>query len=361
MKGINKNLLLMIIFSVAFGFVAGILGFVSAGSGGFSLPFFGQIKFSDMDLDRQIVIDQPRNVVVEQDLQLKQIENDLLPTLIGIYKQKTSQQVLNQVYLDTDKLGQGFVLTADGWIVSHQDVISNNTDQYVAFGYQNKQYPISNYVVDEVTGLVFSQIEANNLPVAKLGRSDDLFVGQTVVVASDRDRLDIAHISKIGYEFNSAQEIIQSTQALNKQLWLDIDINQAHTGAVVTNLKGEIVGVVSRDKIILVDYFRDIIGQVLDSQQITRASLNLNYIDLAQVEGLLTYGDKGALVYGQIPATSPVYNQLKANDVIKKIDDVEINSYQSLSELINTYRVGNTVELLVQRGDQELTFELKLN
>jgi len=359
MKKIDKNLLLMILFSIAFGFVAGILGFISLGSGAFTLPFLGSVEFSDTDLDRQIVIDQPRNVVVDQDLQLKQIENDLLPTLVNVYLNKTSQQLLNKAYLDTEQLGHGFVLTADGWIVTTDQVVKNLNGKYVVFGYQNKKYEMDNLILDEATGLVFGKAEAQSLPVSKIGRSNELFVGQTLVLASDRDKLDIVHISKIGYEYDLPQAIVQSSDELSKQLWLDIDLKE-YDGSVLTNLKGEIVGVVNNSQIILVDYFRNIIGQVLDNQKIERASLNIDYIDLSQVEGLLEYGDKGALVY-TVPAKSPAYGKLKKDDVIKKVDDIEINSYQSLSELINTYKKGNSIELLVARGNQEITLDITLD
>ncbi|MEK7072341.1 MAG: PDZ domain-containing protein, partial [Patescibacteria group bacterium] len=75
------------------------------------------------------------------------------------------------------------------------------------------------------------------------------------------------------------------------------------------------------------------------------------------VDGLISYGDRGALVYGNPTKLSPLYNQVLDGDVIKKIDDVEINSNQSLSELISSYKTGDKPEFLVQRGDQELRFE----
>jgi len=46
--------------------------------------------------------------------------------------------------------------------------------------------------------------------------------------------------------------------------------------------------------------------------------------------------------------------------VIKKIDDVEINYSQSLSELLNSYKIGDKPEFLIQRGSDELRFEITL-
>ena len=79
----------------------------------------------------------------------------------------------------------------------------------------------------------------------------------------------------------------------------------------------------------------------------------IKYFDLAHTDGLIGYGDKGALVYGSVPRLSPLYGLVLDGDVIKKVDDVEINSNQSLSELINGYKIGAQTEFLIQRDGQE--------
>lgn len=356
MKKISNNTILIIVLSIVFGFLSGILGYTLAGG----LPLFGQFNLADADWDRQIVIDQPRNVVVEQDIQLKQIENDLLPTLVNIYFEKKTANVLSQAYLFSEYLGQGFILTADGWVVTSKNVITNIKNKYVAVGYRAKQYELGNFIEDRTTGIIFAKIPASGLAVAKLGKSKELAVGQTVVVASERHQLTLAHIRKIGYDFKVAQDIVQSSEKLNKQLFLDLNLDNSFNGAIVANFKGEVVGVVNGGRVIMIDYFKNIISQVLKSQKIVRPILGLSYIDLVQVNGLINQSEKGALVYGNPLKTGPAFNKLRDGDIIKKVDDVEINAYQSLSELLNGYKSGSQVEFLFQRGEQEERVEVIL-
>src|SRR3990167_11380381 len=94
MKKIRTETLLIIIIPILLGFIAGVLGYLFVGVSGNQLPFFGQISLGNGGNNNQIVIDQPRNVVVEQDVQLRQVENDVWPVLFDIYylKQRSEER-----------------------------------------------------------------------------------------------------------------------------------------------------------------------------------------------------------------------------------------------------------------------------
>ncbi|MDO8668958.1 MAG: S1C family serine protease [Candidatus Buchananbacteria bacterium] len=360
MKKIRIELLSLILLTIVFGFLSGILGYVFIALGGNRLPLFGQINISDSGWNNQIVIDQPRSVTVEQDIQLKQVENDVLPTLVNIYHGKQSANPIIQAYLPSEILAGGIVITADGWVISTKKSIPLLTGNYAIIGYQSKNYKVSKFIEDKTTGLVFGKSDANNLTVAKIGDSAGLRVGQTLAVVSKNKGITLVNIEKIGYQFDVAADLIISSEELNKEIVLNIDLSQEVEGAVLVNLKGELVGVVSGGKIIPVNYFKNVIGQVLEGKGISRPVLGLKYFDLSHVDGLIAYGDKGALVYGNPARLSPLYNQVLDGDIVKKIDDVEINGNQSLSELISSYKTGDRPEFLIQRGDQELRFEATL-
>lgn len=357
MKKIRTELLSIIALAVVFGFVAGILAYVFIALGGNRIPLFGQINIADSGWNNQIVIDQPRSVVVEQDIRLEQIENDVWPTLVSIYYAKSSNSALSQTYVPAEVLAGGVVITADGWIISSRKALPSLIGNYEAVGYQAKKYALNKFIEDKTTGLVFGRFQAGNAPVAKLGDSNSLRVGQTLALVSKNNGLTLVNVKKIGYLFASSDDLIISSEELNKKIILNTDLSQEIDGSPLVNLKGELVGLVSGGQIVPVNYFKNIINQVLENQKIIRPILGLKYIDLAQVDGLIGRGDKGALVYGSAPRASRLYGLILDGDIIKKVDDVEINSRNSLAELINTYKSGDQLELLVQRGDQELKIE----
>ena len=362
MKKINSSIFLVIIISIIVGFLSGILGWLVLGVNILNLPFLSQYNFSNAgnnnNNNRQIVIDQPRSVIVQQDLQLVQLQNNLLPAMVNIYN---ADNTVGEPYLPSQILGQGFVLTADGWIVTTGDAIKDLKAKYKVVGYQGKEYEFGNFVQDKATGLIFGKINANNLTVANIGSTKDIQVGQTVALISQRDRLNLEHISKIGYSYASSADIPQSSETMNKKIFLDTDLDQSYNGAVVASLKGQILGIEAGNGIILTDYFSNIVNSVLSNTKISRAELGVTYIDLAQVEGMNLVGDKGALLTVDPDKASTVSGKLKKGDIIKKVNDTELNDYISLSEVINIYHPGDKVELQFLRDGKAQSVNVVLN
>jgi len=351
MKKIRTETILVIVLSIVFGFVSGILGYVIIG---------GPINVSDVNWDDQIVIDQPRNVTVEQDLQLKQVENDVVPTLVNIYRLKQYANPLSQAYLPSDILGQATTITSDGWIMTVKTPSIALSGNYEIVGYQSKKYQVTKFIEDKATGVIFGKMEANNLPVSKIGNSSDLQVGQTLAIVSRTEGILLSNIQRIGYQFNLSGDIVISSEGFDREIKLDVELDKKYNGAVVVDLKGQVVAVINNGKTIPINYFKGIINFVLEGKEITRPVLGVKYIDLAHTDGLVEKGDKGALVYGNPLRSSPAFGMVLDGDIIKKVDDVEINHNKSLSELISGYRAGDDVELLIQRNEEEIKVEVVL-
>lgn len=358
-KGNLINTIKIIVLAIVFGFLSGILGFIAIGLNGAGVPFFGKINFSDFNPDRQIIIDQPRNVIVDQDLQLTQIQNSLLPTLVNIYPTKKPAGLLSNAYLPSEILAQGFVLTSDGWIVAAGKV--DLKSKYTAIGYQEKKYETANFIEDATTGIVFAKTKGNALPVATLGDSSQLAAGQTLIVINQRKNISFAHIKNIGYAFKVRADLVQSSEDLNKEIILDVALDDSYDGAALANFKGEIVGIVDGGRVVPINYFKNMVGLVLNGQKLVRPVLGINYVDLSHTEGLIDVAQNGAHVYGNPARTSPAFDKLKDADIIKKVDDKELNSFVSLSEAINNYKPGSRVYLTILRNKKERVVEIKLN
>jgi S1-C subfamily serine protease len=355
-----SNTFIFILLAIFFGALSGILGFIIVGAGNFKIPFVGTIDYAGNNLDNNIVIQQPRSVILEQDTQIKQIENLLLPTIINIYHTKKSTDPMLAAYNNSELLGHGFVLTADGWMVSTAKAINNSKGQYTAIGYQSKKYDLSNILVDSASGIVFTKTNASKLSVAKIGKSADLNIGQTVVVVSDRNQLMLVNIEKIGYDFKQSKDLVLGSDIFKKRIYLSADLDASYEGALLVNFKGEVVGLISGSSAIPADYFNSIVNQILSKQKITRAALGVDYIDLSQVDGLIEYGDKGAyVVYDTLKGTA-AYGFVKKGDLIKKVNDIELNSFVGLTEAIGRFQANDRVELLISRGGQEMTVAVVL-
>lgn len=346
-----------------FGAVSGVLTLIIIGMSNFKMPFFGNINYNNNpnNLESKIIIEQPRNVIVSQDKQLTKIENDLLPTIFNIYHFKKGNETLANVYSQSEILGRGVSLTADGWFLTTAEVIKDFKSKYSLVGYQNKKYQTEYLVGDKATGLVFGKINgAVNLPVINFGSSNDLTLGQTLVLVSSRNSLNVVTISKIGYDNNSVSDLILNSDKLTKRIFLNKKIDQADEGSILVNFKGEVVGIISNGSAIPVDFFSKKIAQVLDKKQTSRPSLGIDYLDLAQVDGLIEIAEKGAYVIKDPIKGTAVFGLIKKGDIIKKVNDDELNAFLGLAETLNKYQIGNKIDLLVSRQGKDLTIPVVL-
>jgi serine protease Do len=356
----RKSILLTITLAATCGFLAGLIGYALATSTGLTIPIIGSLNTENISPDQQIIIERPQTVIVQQSTQLQQIENNTLPALVDVYQSRTASKPSERAYLKSEIISGGFVLTADGWVVTTDTTIDVAKNTYTAIGYQGKSYSLKPQVKDPVTGLVFSKISASNLSVARLGSSADLRVGDAVVIASERSKLEIAYITRIGSVYRDRQEIVQSSEVSAKQIIIDKLLSEEYEGAAVVNLKGEIVGLVRAGAIVSLDAITPVIDQVLAGRAITRPVLGISYIDLSQVEGLADIAEKGALVVGNPAKSSPAVNILRDGDIITKINDIELSVYQDFASIIGTTRPGQKIYLVVRRGGQDVPVEIVL-
>ena len=355
-----SNAFLFVIMALVFGGLAGFLVLIILGTSNFNLPFIGQMKFSSGEDNRQIIIEQPRSVIVEQQVQLQQIEDDLFPALISVYAPKKSTNILDQAFLPSDVLSQGFMITADGWLLTTDRVPVAGKNLPVVVGYQNKQYAITQAISDKAYGLVFAKVSAGNLPVAQLGKASDLNVGQPVVIVSQRNTLSLTTIRKIGYQFVKADDLIFSSDLPSKQVFLSSPLDNSLEGAIVADLKGEIIGIIHNGKVILSDYFTAAINGVLQNKVISRPQLGIKYLDLAQADGLISIGDKGAYVVGNPAKDSPAGAKIKDGDIIEKVNDQELNAFTGLAEQIALFKPGDRIELTFLRKGREASVSVTL-
>lgn len=356
----RKSILLIVALAVVCGFLAGLIGYALATSTGLTIPIIGSLNTENISPDQQIVIERPQTVIVQQSTQLQQIENNTLPVLVDVYQSRTASKPVDRAYLKSEIIGGGFVLTADGWVVTTDGAVDVAKNNYTAIGYQGKSYGLRPQVKDPVTGLVFSKVEANNLSVARLGSSADLRVGDVVVIASERSKLEIASITRIGSVYRDRQDMIQSSEVPSRQIIIDTPLSERYEGAAVVNLKGEIVGLVRAGAIVTLDTIAPVIDQVLAGKPIARPVLGISYVDLSQVEGLADIAEKGALVVGSPAKSSPAVSLLRDGDVITKVNDIELNVNQDLASIISAARPGQKIYLVVRRGGQETPVEIVL-
>lgn len=255
-------------------------------------------------------------------------------------------------------LGSGFIINHDGYILTNHHVIKDAEEVIVRL---NDRRELQARIVgsDERTDVALLKIDAHDLPVVKLGRSEDLEVGEWVLAIG----------SPFGFDHSVTAGIVSATErALANETYVpfiqtDVAINPGNSGGPLFNLDGEVVGINSQiytrsggfmglSFAIPIDVAMDVADQLKDQGFVQRGWLGVIIQevnrDLAESFGL----DKpaGALVARVMPGSPAQSGGLQEGDIILKLNGSSVELSSDLPPLVGRIKPGETARLEVLRA-----------
>jgi S1-C subfamily serine protease len=371
----NKSLkrVLLIVGLILLSFCGGILGEIFTRSYLSQLSFFRDFYFTEADSlgQRDLVISQPKKVVVEQDIRLNQMATEVQPAVLGLYvAKKNSKNLSDNLYLPQDMLGQAFALTSDGWLISSEIAISRDKSDMVIY-YNNKVYPLDKLVYDDLTGAVFIKINVQNLPVIKLADSQIVTPGQQVFAFdSYYQQLYLANVIDRAYSpIFSKTDLITSSESLNRNILINKNFPETIVGSPIFNYEGDIIGLWNgsgntNSQVIPINYISPVINQVLKGEKIARPYLGLYYINLDQAvifdSQLNPNSSKSGAYIQAVSANSPLAGKLAKGDIILSLENQTLDKDTDLADLLVSYKTGQEIKLKYLGADKETEISVTL-
>ncbi|MEP6622228.1 MAG: trypsin-like peptidase domain-containing protein [bacterium] len=145
-------------------------------------------------------------------------------------------------------LGTGFIIRSDGLIVTNAHVVAGATSISVMLR-DGTTYPAKQIGIDETNDLAVIQVSAKNLPVAPIGDSDNLLVGEWAIaignpygfmLGNSEPSVTAGVISGVGRNLVARSE---GASAYFDMIQTDASINPGNSGGPLVNADGEVVGV----------------------------------------------------------------------------------------------------------------------
>jgi len=395
----NKIIIISVIFSLVAGFIAG----------GLASDFFNKLNFGSLSSDSNQIV-QPVKTVSQEE-QVVKVVKDTSPAVVSIIVSKNLpvyQQYLQEVnpfqgtpfenffapfevpqtrQQGTQKQeiggGTGFIISGDGLILTNKHVVEDTQADYTILTNDGQKYEAKVLARDPVQDIAVIKIDKNNLPVLKLGDSDKLEIGQTVVaignaLAEFRNTVSVGVVSGLQRSITASNGLGASTEQLEGVIQTDAAINPGNSGGPLLNISGEVIGInaaIAQDAqnigfALPINQAKKDIGQVLKTGKITYPFLGVRYTlitpELKQKDNLAV--DYGALIIrGQNPdevAITPGSPADKAgfqeNDIILEVDGQKIDQDHTLSQIIQNHQVGDTLTLKVLSKGQEKALKVVL-
>lgn len=339
------------------GLFAGFVGVFMVLSGSLNtVPLFNAFRIDRIFPEQNIIVKQQQAVTIEAQEHIAQLIPELAPGVVTIVS-GTTRTGSYDVFTNDDIKGFGMVVSDDGWILTTSDVITaktqNKNSVITAMG---DVYAIDDVVVDSATEYVFVRVAAEkvrSLPFAdnKPVESGKPLLALSVSLPSGQVVVDETTVRQL-------EEISGERSSLDLSRWIVVTNKVAYSGPVV-NLSGEVVGFSLKNGTVVPSYhISEHVASALMSQEITRIDSGIEWIDLHGNIGLsasVRQGlQKGALVTKVASNSLARSAGLKKNDIISRVNDVEVNGDLNFSEMIQLYTGDDTIYLTAVREGEEI-------
>lgn len=278
--------------------------------------------------------------------------------------------------------GSGFLISADGLLITNRHVVAQEGADYTVFTNDGKKYTATVRARDPVNDVAVLKIEANNLPFLQFGDSDQLEVGQTSIAIGNalgefRNTVSVGVISGLARSIRAGDGTGASEQ-LDQVIQTDAAINPGNSGGPLLNLRGQVIGVnvavaLGSQNVgfaLPANLVKSTVDSVQQHGRIIRPFLGVRYIpvtaalkernNLSVDYGVLISRGETTQDLAITPGSPADKAGLTEDDIILEIDSTRLDEDQSLATLIRQKQVGDTITLKVLSKGQEKTVSLKL-
>lgn len=250
--------------------------------------------------------------------------------------------------------GSGVVITSDGYIVTNNHVIEDATSIKVRLT-SGEIYDASLVGKDSQTDLAVIKINASNLTPAVLGNSSELKVGDlAVVIGNPLGELGGTVTDGIVSALDREITIDGETMTL---LQTNAAINPGNSGGGMFNAEAELVGIVNAKSsgsdveglgfVIPIDTAKPIITSLIENGYVSgRPWLGVELLDITDVATAMYYRVSQLGVY---VAKSGNNSELKAGDLILKLNEEAVSSYADIKSILSNYAIGDQITVQVYR------------
>jgi serine protease Do len=275
--------------------------------------------------------------------------------------------------------GSGFLISEDGYIVTNNHVVAD-ADQIRVILSDNRQLRARLVGRDPLTDVAVIKVEGQRFPAVRLGRSDDVHIGEWVLAIGNPLDLGTTVTSGIvSAQGRSLRNLIGSNAGENAQwaiedfVQTDAPINPGNSGGPLVNLRGEVVGVNSAIAsptglytgygfAVPIDLARKVADDLIRYGRVRRPAAGIQVTNVRPEDAEVYKLERIEGVVAQdFPAQSAARDAgLRQGDVIVAVDGRAVQRVGQFQRMIATRRPGETVALDVIRYGDRRRFSVRL-
>lgn len=292
--------------------------------------------------------------------------------VVAISNQGLTTNIFGQVS-QTASSGSGFIISADGYVVSNYHVVAGaNTLKVILSDGTEHAAELVGY--DSSNDISVLKINGDNLPYVQIGSSDDLAVGERVA-AIGNPLGELTSSLTVGY-ISAKDRLVNTDGTAINMIQTDAAINSGNSGGPLFNMYGEVVGITTAkysgtsgsgatiEGIGFAIPIDDVLGMIDDIREkgyVSGAYLGVMVQDVSK-EAIQFYGaPAGALVVEVTEGYCAQKAGIQAKDIIVDVDGAPVDSVAGLTKILRNYEAGDTAVVTVYRAGSEHTVTVVLD
>jgi S1-C subfamily serine protease len=263
-------------------------------------------------------------------------------------------------------IGTGFVISADGLIVTNRHVVSETDATYNVVTKDNKSFVVKQIYRDPTNDLAIIKVDASGLAPIALGDSDKLKVGQLAIAIGTalgefRHTVTTGVVSGLGRGITAGSPFAGEVERLDNVIQTDAAINPGNSGGPLLNSAGQVIGIntaVSSEGqnigfAIPINVVKEAIENFNNTGKFSRPFLGVSFRVVDQKTALLNEVPQGAYIQSVVEDSPAEKAGIQEGDIVTKIGGVKLEISESgLAKAIATHKVGERVEIELWRDGE---------
>lgn len=279
--------------------------------------------------------------------------------------------------------GTGFLVSADGMIVTNRHVANDRISKYTAFLSDGRSFTARVLDIDPVNDLALLKIDVTGLPFLTVAPNDNLRIGQTVIAIGNAlgkydNTVTRGILSGVNRNLDATDERNGRAENLEDILQTDAAINSGNSGGPLLDSNGHVIGVNTAIETdgqglgfaIPAAEVRKVLAAYARYGAIARPRLGVRYVMIAPELVLKLHLDRkdGALIQasdtgepGIVPGSPAEAAGLMAGDVIIEADGKKLAGKLTLTKVIQGKSVGDRLKLKLVHGQDIINISVTLD
>ncbi|WP_416198402.1 MAG: Serine protease, S1-C subfamily, contains C-terminal PDZ domain [Sporanaerobacter sp.] len=301
---------------------------------------------------------------------ISQAAKSAMNSVVGI----TTVEIQNYGFMEqeVDGVGSGIIVDSNGYILTNSHVVGDGNAKKITVLFENGDKRSAKVLWhDSILDLAIIKVDANNLPVAKLGDSDKLEVGEIAIAIGNPLGLEFQRTVTSGIISGLHRSIsVDQNNTIEDLIQTDASINPGNSGGPLLNSKGEVIGI-NTAKIksaeglgfsIPINTAKPIIEEVIKKGTYETVYIGIKGIDVETYErqlGIDLKADSGVIVIEVVSNSPASKGNLRNGDVITKIDNQNIENMNQLKKALYNYKKGDKAKLSIIRNGEKKQIQIQ--